>query len=75
MVKTASALDPERGPETPEDGNERLNAALALFAEASRARAGSGKQVLSGTFGTVSVEDYATFQEIHTRHHCRQISD
>ena len=73
MVKTASALDPERGPETPEDGNERLNAALALFAESSRTRVRSGKQVVSGAFGTVSIEDYATFQEIHTRHHCGQI--
>ncbi|MFV1981686.1 MAG: hypothetical protein ACC655_11075, partial [Rhodothermia bacterium] len=73
-IKTAPFLSPERGPNTPEQAKDRLTAALAMFGKAIRARKDSGKPVMSGAFGEVSVEDYATFQEIHTRHHCGQIS-
>ena len=35
-------------------------------------RRGSSRQnVVSTGFGTVSVDDYARFQAVHTRHHCK----
>ena len=73
-AKTSKAFDPAGGPATPAAGRVRLEQALASFDEASRARAVSGTKVESTIFGVVSVEDYARFQELHTRHHCKQIS-
>jgi len=74
-AKTMAAFNPERGPETPAAARERLLTALAAFDSQSRARVASGKDVVSGVFGHVSVEDYARFQELHTRHHCGQIPE
>lgn len=71
--KTPSPLDPESGAATPAEARERVLTALASFAGECRARAASGEDVVSGVFGTVSVEDYARFQELHTRHHRDQI--
>ena len=72
-AKTNRALDPASGPATPVEARGRLEGALARFAEASRARAAAGQLVASTIFGTVSVQDYARFQELHTRHHGRQM--
>lgn len=48
--------------------------ALARFDEACRAKASGDTVVSSGAFGRVSLVDYATFQALHTRHHCRQLT-
>ncbi len=72
-AKTNRPFDPDRGPESPADARPRLEAALRRFEEACRARVAAGQPVHSTIFGKVSVEDYARFQELHTRHHCRQI--
>jgi hypothetical protein len=72
-AKTSKAFDPDTGPATPSAGRERLTAALAKFDEASRARAASGQPVISGIFGAISVADYARFQEVHIRHHRKQL--
>lgn len=72
-AKTNKAFNPASGPATPAAARARLEGALATFDRASRALAASGAKVDSSIFGAVSVEDYATFQEIHTRHHCRQM--
>ena len=72
-AKTNRALDPASGPATPVEARGRLEGALARFDEASRAMAAAGQLVASTIFGTVSVQDYARFQELHTRHHGRQM--
>lgn len=72
-AKTNKAFDPASGPPTPDAARVRLETALAAFDQACRARAVSGKKVASTIFGTVSVEDYARFQALHTRHHCKQM--
>jgi hypothetical protein len=76
-AKTNKAMDPARsavsGPATTAEARARLDAALATFEEACRARAAAGGKVPSGAFGKVSVEDYARFTELHTRHHTHQI--
>lgn len=72
-ARTNSALDPTIGPATPADARIRLESALAGFDRACRACADGGGAVASATFGTVSVEDYARFIELHTRHHCKQM--
>jgi hypothetical protein len=76
-AKTNRDMDPARAPVTgPVDiaeANARLEAALATFGEACRARAASGDRVPSGAFGKIAVEDYMRFTELHTRHHAKQI--
>lgn len=74
-AKTNRPMDPEAGPATPADGKGRLDGAMALFEQACRTRAASGLDIRHPVFGTVSVADYARFQELHTRHHTRQIPE
>ena len=72
-VKTSRALDPDRGPDSPTGARPRLEAACGRFEQACRDRAASGQAVASTAFGKVSLVDYARFQEIHTRHHRKQM--
>jgi hypothetical protein len=76
-AKTTKAMDPAKGappgPADPAEARARLDAALAKFEEACRERAAAGDDVPSGAFGKVSLEDYARFTELHTRHHTKQI--
>jgi hypothetical protein len=72
-AKTVKAFDPLSGPPSPAAARLRLDAALANFDQACRTRVASGKVVESTIFGAVSVEDYARFQALHTRHHCKQM--
>ena len=72
-AKTNKAMDPASGPATPAEARVRLEGALARFDRECRACADTGGAVASGTFGTVSVADYARFIELHTRHHCKQM--
>ena len=72
-AKTFAAFDPASGPASPADARARVDAALAKFNDACRARTAAGQEVLSTVFGTISVEDYAKYQELHTRHHTAQI--
>jgi hypothetical protein len=71
--KTAKALQPSRSLATPAEGRARLEAALAKFDRACRARAATAQFVESGVFGKVPIQDYTRFMEIHTRHHCKQM--
>lgn len=72
-ARTSRAFDPEQGQETPAAARIRLHEALARFEQACRARAASQQTIESKIFGTVSVEDYVRFQEIHAHHHRKQI--
>jgi hypothetical protein len=45
------------------------------FEEACRRLASRGERMRTTTFGTVGVEDYVRFMEIHTRHHAQQMPD
>jgi hypothetical protein len=76
-AKTTSAMNPERTsptvPANPTEAKARLQAALATFDRECRARVASGRPVESPAFGVVTVEDYARFTELHTRHHTGQI--
>jgi hypothetical protein len=74
-AKTNKAFDPASGPATPVEARGRLETSLARFDQECRSRAASGESVVSTIFGTVSVEDYARFQELHTRHHRTQMPD
>ena len=71
--KANKAFDPTSGPATPAEARVRLEGALARFDQECRRRAASGQHVVSTGFGTVSVEDYARFTAMHTRHHCKQM--
>jgi hypothetical protein len=76
-AKTTRGLNPEHTsptiPASPSEAKARLQSAVATFERECRARVASGRPVESPAFGTVAVEDYARFTELHTRHHTRQI--
>jgi hypothetical protein len=74
-ARTSRAFNPATGPSSPKEARARLEAALGRFDQACRARAASGQPVQSNLFGAVPVEDYARFQELHTRHHCKQLPE
>ncbi len=71
--RTTRAFNPPKGAETPAEARLRLEAAFVRFDDACRNRAAREQKVESTIFGTVSVEDYVRFQEMHTRHHCKQM--
>jgi hypothetical protein len=73
-VARSRAMNPESTPTwppTPAEAKTRLYAALATFERESRSRA--GRTFHHSAFGDISVEDYARFTELHTRHHTKQI--
>ena len=70
-ARTSGAFNPVSGPATPGEGRQRIGAALARFERACRAQARS--PVDSVVFGRVTLTDYVRFQEIHTRHHTKQL--
>ena len=72
-ARTNKALNPEAGSATPAEARGRLESSLAKFDRECRASAARGGLVESTSFGTVSVEHYARFIELHTRHHCKQM--
>jgi len=72
-MKAIAAFVPAAGSATPADGRVRLHGALASFDQACRVRAASGQDVASSIFGNVPVADFATFQELHIRHHILQM--
>jgi hypothetical protein len=74
-AKTNKAMDPENGPATPAEGRARLETTHEKFDTACRQLASAGKQMRTTIFGTVAVEDYVRFMEIHTRHHGKQIGE
>ncbi len=74
-AKTNKAMDPASGPATPAEGRVRLETAHRTFDEACRQLASRGERMRTTTFGTVGVEDYVRFMELHTRHHGKQMAD
>lgn len=72
-TKAVKEMDPIEGSPSPGEARVRVEQALAAFEKEVRARAASGGKVRSGAFGNVSLEDYATFTALHTKHHTRQI--
>jgi DinB superfamily len=74
-AKTNKAMDPEYGPATPTEGRARLETAHQKFDAACRQIASHGERIRTTIFGSVPVEDYVRFMELHTRHHGNQIAD
>jgi hypothetical protein len=74
-AKTNPAMNPDKGQESPSKAAVRLLEALTFFEEACREGLTSGPNFVSSAFGLVGIEDYARFQEIHTRHHMAQLPD
>lgn len=72
-AKTNRAMNPISGSATVGEGSTRLRAALAVFTRECRERKSAGGILKSPAFGTLSVEDYARFVELHTRHHTKQM--
>jgi peptidoglycan/xylan/chitin deacetylase (PgdA/CDA1 family) len=77
-AKTNRSMNPAGStpnvPATPSAARARLDAAFSAFERECRARVAAGRPVESPAFGVVSVEDYARFTELHTRHHTKQIA-
>jgi hypothetical protein len=71
--KANKALNPASGPATPADGRIRLETAHQKFDEACRRIAADGRPTTTG-LGSVPAQDYVRFQELHTRHHSKQMA-
>ncbi|MEO8580151.1 MAG: DUF1569 domain-containing protein [Gemmatimonadales bacterium] len=72
-MKALEPFQPEMGVGSPSEAMTRLQATLAQFDSACRAREATGRKVDSTIFGAVSVADFARFQELHVRHHLQQL--
>jgi hypothetical protein len=70
--RTNRAMNPFAGPRTPTDGRNRLQRAHDAF---ERACQHCGPRFNHGTFGEISIADYARFQALHTLHHAKQIPE
>lgn len=73
--RTNKPMNPLTGPATAEEGRIRLEQAYDRFERECLACAGKSDWLDSNTFGRVSTADYVRFQEIHTRHHRKQMPD
>lgn len=72
-ARTNRAMTPIEGPDSPANARTRLNEALRRFESDCQTAASRGQQIASGAFGTVSVEDFVRFNELHVLHHVKQI--
>jgi hypothetical protein len=71
--KAHKAMNPASGPATPAEGRIRLETASQKFDEACRRIAAEGRPIKTG-FGLVLVQDFVRFNELHTRHHSKQMA-
>ena len=72
-AKTNRAMTPMKSPESAAHARTRLGDALRRFEADCQTTASRGDQVASGAFGKVPVEDFVRFNELHVRHHTKQI--
>ena len=72
--RAPKAFNPTQGSATPADARRRLDGAVTSFEQACRARTANAPTFDSSVFGRLAVVDYVRFQELHTRHHCRQLA-
>ena len=71
--KALKALNPASGPATPAEGRIRLETAYQNFDEVCRRIAADGRPMTT-LFGSVPVQDLVRFNELHTRHHTKQMA-
>lgn len=71
--KAHKAMNPASGPATPAEGRIRLEAAQQKFDEACRRITADGRPITSA-FGSVPAQDLVRFNELHTRHHIKQMA-
>jgi len=72
-ARTNKAMNPEHGPPSVAEARVRLEGALSMLERATLARGDADQGVDSGVFGMVPLAEYLRFQELHTRHHRRQL--
>ena len=72
-AKTNRPMDPVEGPATVDAARTRLQEAMEVLARDCRARMAIDPMCTSTAFGRIAVTDYATFIELHTRHHTKQM--
>jgi hypothetical protein len=71
--KAHKAMNPARGPATPAEGRTRLETAYQKFDEVCRRIAADGRLITSA-FGSVPAQDLVRYNELHTRHHIKQMA-
>jgi hypothetical protein len=71
--KAHKTMNPANGPATPAEGRIRLEMAYQELDEACRRIATDGRPITT-IFGSVSVQDFVRFNELHTRHHSKQMA-
>jgi hypothetical protein len=63
------------GPSTPAAARARLEEAVRKFEQACRTRIATADTYENSIFGRGAVSDYIRFQEMHTRHHRKQLPE
>ena len=71
--KSHKAFNPASGPATPAEGRTRLETAHQKFDEACRRIAADGRPMTMG-FGSFPIQDFVRLNELHTRHHIKQMA-
>ena len=72
-TKAHKAVNPASGPATPAEGRIRLETAHQKFDEVCRRIAADGRPMTTW-FGSVPVQDFVRFIELHTLHHSKQMA-
>ena len=71
--KANPEMSPESGPETPDEGRQRLDLAWGVFEQGVTELAASSATATTCVFGTVSLSDFVRFAGLHVRHHVKQM--
>ena len=73
-MKTFRPFEPLNPPGTPARGRERLLASVSTFESNIRSLTPLGDySFVHPAFGKLHIADYVRFQEVHTRHHMKQL--
>ncbi len=71
--RTTPELDPQGGPETPEEAAGRLQTSLQRFRDSCLEARQEGDRIRHPAFGNVALSECARFVALHTLHHTRQL--
>jgi hypothetical protein len=71
--KAHRAMNPASGPASPAEGRIRLEKAHQEFDEVCRRIAAEGRAITT-IFGSVPLQDLVRYNELHTRHHIKQMA-
>lgn len=73
-ARATRAMSPLVGPASTQLGAQRVQLAWEAFRDACTSSAAQGPTFKSSAFGKIGIWEYVRFQELHTRHHQKQLT-